>query len=80
MDRGFFFDGFVKKKSICCVAVHPSSLRRTKKYASFVGIRAPCLWSFLQSRPVLPVHRGILRLSFFLSILSPTEVPQQAQL
>ena len=29
------------------VAMHPSSLRRTQKYASFLRIFAPCLWAFL---------------------------------
>ncbi len=27
--------------------MHLSSLRRTIKYASFLNIRAPCIWSFL---------------------------------
>jgi phosphoglycerate dehydrogenase-like enzyme len=33
-------DGFLKKSDIC-VTLHPSSLRSTHKYASFLGIRKP---------------------------------------
>src|SRR4030043_2056400 len=43
-------DGF-EKESGCCVALHPSSLQRTLKYASLLRVRAPCLRSFLRSRP-----------------------------
>jgi hypothetical protein len=25
---------------------HPSSLRSSSRYASFLGIRKPCIWSF----------------------------------
>jgi len=43
-------DDFVKKAG-CCVALHPSSLRRTPKYASFLMIRAPCLRTFYEAVP-----------------------------
>ena len=39
------------EKARCGVALPPSSLRRTKLYASFLRSRAPCLRSFLRSRP-----------------------------
>jgi 23S rRNA (uracil1939-C5)-methyltransferase len=32
------------------IALHPASLRRVNIYASFPGICAPCLWSFLRGR------------------------------
>ena len=34
------------------VALHPSSLRRTQQYASFLRTGAPCLWAFLLSHPL----------------------------
>jgi hypothetical protein len=40
----------LRKKSICGVALHLSSLQRTSMYASFLKIRAPCIWSFLLCR------------------------------
>jgi hypothetical protein len=40
----------LRKKSICGVALHLSSLRPTSLYASFLKIRAPCIWSFLLCR------------------------------
>jgi len=44
------FDGIVKSPD-ASKALHPSSLRRTSKYASFLGIRAPRLRIFLRCRP-----------------------------
>jgi hypothetical protein len=43
-------DGFVKSSN-CCVTLHLLSLRRTDKYAAFLKIRKPCIWSFLLCRP-----------------------------
>jgi len=40
----------LRKKFICCVALHPQSLRRTSKYASFLRICTPCIWNFLLCR------------------------------
>ncbi len=46
-------DSFVKK-SVCCVALQNSSLRRNSHYVSFLISCAPCLRSFLQTRIILP--------------------------
>ena len=45
----------LRRKSVCCVALRNSSLRRTCKYASFLISCAPCLRSFLQTRLMLPL-------------------------
>jgi len=48
----------IVKSPYAAKALHPSSLRRTHKYASFLMIRAPCLWSFLLRR----LHHDFLRI------------------
>jgi hypothetical protein len=43
-------NGYVKSPD-AAFKLHPSSLRRTPKYASFLGIRAPCLRLFYEAIP-----------------------------
>ena len=53
----------LRKKSICCVALHLQSLQRTYKYSSFLKIRAPCICSFLLCRPIYDFLRDHQQLS-----------------
>ena len=53
------------KKTGCCVALHPSSLQRTSKYASLLRVRAPCLRPFYEAVPHARLLRLFTRPSYF---------------
>src|SRR4030042_6378701 len=60
----------LRKKSGCCVALHPSSLRRMPKYASLLGFRAPCLRPFYEAAP----NSRLLRLHTNSSSFDPRQI------
>ena len=66
-------DDFVKKSG-CCVALYPSSLQRTTKYASLLRVRAPCLRTFYE----VVLHSRLLRLFRRASFVATKEISRSS--